>query len=211
MRRTGRRGRRNGRESRSRPLARSAGFLLASGAISALLSLGQGCGYTLGYRAREGLRTIAVPIAENDTLRRELEFPLTEAVVREIQRRTPLSIVDRDEADAVLHLRLIRFDQTVLVEGGDDEVREAGASMHVRVKLTDREGRPLLSRRGERLAEAAEFPVPEDLGLEAAAAAPGASAAASEAFRHLAERIVMLLEAPLGTLDAAGAPRSRRR
>ena len=46
----------------------------------------EGKARTLGTGATGG--QIAVPIFENRTLRRELEFPLTEAVVREIQVRT---------------------------------------------------------------------------------------------------------------------------
>jgi outer membrane lipopolysaccharide assembly protein LptE/RlpB len=143
------------------------------------------CGYHMGYRPRPGLRTIAVPIAENSSLRREVEFPLTEAIVREIQRRTPLVVVsDERAADATLKVTITRFTERVLVEGKNDEVLESAAQITLDVKLIERGGVEAVSRR---IAEMAEFPVAN--GTRFGEATP-------EALARLAERVVMLLEEP---------------
>ncbi len=155
-------------------------LVLAAEAITA------GCGYRLGYPGRAGVRTVAVPIAENQTLRREVEFPLTEAIVREIQRRTPLIVVGSPEAaDAVLEVTLSRFEERVLVEGESDEVLESAAILTARVRLLGRDGRPLLE---ERIVESAEFP---------AVAGGAAGDVAPQALERIAERVVMLLEEPV--------------
>jgi hypothetical protein len=152
-------------------------FFLAAIAASA-------CGYRLGYVPRANLRTIAIPIAENESLRREVEFPLTEAIVREVQRRTPLIVADAGRADAVLRVVIARFEERVLVEGKDDEVLEAAARITLDVRLIDRRGREILRRR---LDEIAEFPVSGNDRF---------ATAAPDALERLAERVVMLLEEP---------------
>lgn len=167
------------------------GFLLLGVAMALGLT---GCGYQLGYRAAEGVRTVAVPIFENETgprgsgSRRELEFELTKSVIREIQRRTPLIVVPNpDAADAVIRGSLKRIRESVVVEGPGDEVLRSSAQFElwVRVELPGRKPRTV------RLVEVAEFePGTSDTGTRDAAIAEPAT----EAFQRLAERVVMLLE-----------------
>jgi hypothetical protein len=170
----------------------------------AILAWAAGCGYHLGYQPRPGLTSIAVPIAENLSLRRELEFPLTEAIVREVQRRTPLRVLDRGRADAVLLVTIARAEKAVLVEGEKDIVEEAGATIYLDVRLVARDGTALIgtAERPVRLVESSEF-----LPLVEASY----DRAALDAFRSLAERVVMLLEAPIGTPAPGAAPRTRPR
>ncbi len=171
----------------------------ARAVLALALSLACGaCGYTAGFKPAGGVRTIAVPIFENRTLRRELEFPMTEAVVREIQRRTPLAVTSAEKADLVLRGEIERFDQTVLVEGPNDEVLESGAVIALGVSATDRRsGRtvfryagpaPTPGATGPALVESAQF---SNVNQE------GVGSATAEAFRELAERVVMLLEAEM--------------
>jgi hypothetical protein len=124
-------------------------FAVALGTAAAASSWA-GCGYTLGYRARDGIESIAVPVFENRSLRRELELVLTELVVREIQQRTPLRVTSRERADAVLLGAILRVDEKVLVEDDDDNVLESSATVRVAVELVDRSGRRIFRYGDER-------------------------------------------------------------
>ena len=46
-----------------------------------------GCGYVVGSPFRPDVRSVAVPIFQNDTYRKGVEFQLTEAVQKEMQQR----------------------------------------------------------------------------------------------------------------------------
>jgi hypothetical protein len=157
-----------------------------------------GCGYTMGFRPRAGIQSIAVPIFENKSLRRELEFPLTEAVVREIQRRTPLRITSPDKADWTLHGTIESFDQPVLVEGQQSTVLESSAVVSLGVVAVDREGRTVFRYTGPHarpgtdgpaLVESAQFPPIQGNAQGVTLVQPTA-----DVFVLLAERVVMLLE-----------------
>jgi hypothetical protein len=182
-----------------------------------------GCGYSVGFKPREfvapngerrPIRTIAVPIFENRSPRRELEFPLTEAVLREIQRRTPLIVTSPDKADVTLLGTIESFDQIVLVRGPNDTVLEQSANIVLGVRATDRAGQELFRYAGARAASATSGPAL----IEASRfAQPGGTTSltppaslvvpTAEAFENLAERVVMLLEARFSTPPNAAKPR----
>jgi outer membrane lipopolysaccharide assembly protein LptE/RlpB len=75
-----------------------------------------GCGYQIegkysttpnsGYKwqslYRQDVSTVAVPIFQNKTFSRGMEFQLTTAIVEQIESRTPYKVVDRSTADTVL-------------------------------------------------------------------------------------------------------------
>ena len=59
-------------------------------------------GYSTQSLYRGDVQTIAVPILENDTFDREVEMLLTDALIREIQERTPFRIASEATADTIL-------------------------------------------------------------------------------------------------------------
>src|SRR5687768_8924245 len=64
-----------------------------------------GCaGYQLGQRSlyRPDIRTVHVPVVQSDSYRRYLGERLTEAVVKQIELKTPYKVVGSDSADSVL-------------------------------------------------------------------------------------------------------------
>lgn len=87
--------------------------VILCGLLTCLLS---GCGYQQegkysdspnnGYKwqslYRQDVSTVAVPIFQNKTFFRGLEFQLTTAVDQQIEMRTPYKVVDRSVADTVL-------------------------------------------------------------------------------------------------------------
>ena len=92
-------------------------FLLCLAALLAALVAGCASDPTTGYVADSpfpaDVRTIAVPILENGTLVRDIEFELTDALIKEIQARTPYAIADTGQADTVLvgQVRHVELDQ----------------------------------------------------------------------------------------------------
>lgn len=101
-----------------------------------------GCGYIIGPAHDPQLTTITVPIFRNETFRRHLEYPLTEAVQKEIQKRTAMRIVHCSEAQTRLTGTIVDAGKTVLGENRFDDPRELQLGMTVRVKWEDlRNGR----------------------------------------------------------------------
>ncbi len=99
---------------------------------------------TVGYSFSPGypddVRTVAVPIWDvgPDVYRRELEFRLTEALVKRIELDTPYRVADRAEADTVLTGTIERVSQRVLASHPDTGLpREMEATMTVSYTWSD--------------------------------------------------------------------------
>ena len=96
-----------------------------------------GCGYMIGPAHDLELTTVAVPIFRNETFRRGLEYPLTEAVQKEIQKRTAMRIVKGSEAQTRLTGTIVDVGKSVLGENRFDDPRELQLGMTIRVKWED--------------------------------------------------------------------------
>ena len=61
---------------------------------------------TEGYAAvtpySQAFQTVAIPIIENETFARGIEFELTDALIKEIHARTPYRVTDQSRADTIL-------------------------------------------------------------------------------------------------------------
>ncbi len=70
-------------------------------------------GYSSKTTFREDISSVAVPIFTNDAYTRDVEFELTDALVKEIEARTPYKVTSQAKADTVLigHIRSIHLDQ----------------------------------------------------------------------------------------------------
>jgi hypothetical protein len=107
-----------------------------------------GCGYRMGGGFPPDVRTIEVPVFTSDSFRRDVEFQLTEAVQREIERRTHFRIVKGPVADTRLTGRIIEIRKDVLGENQFDDPRELQLSLAVEVVWEDlRSGRILSEQR----------------------------------------------------------------
>lgn len=107
-------------------------------AILALAALAAGCGYTTKPLTYDGVETVAVPVFRNNTLRRQHEFFLTDAVARMIQSRTRYRLVDADRADVVLEGEIAEYETPGLVEGRFDELVQSQVKVRVVVTVRDR-------------------------------------------------------------------------
>jgi hypothetical protein len=130
---------------------RLAAALFAAGvafSISACSSTGEFC--ILGYRAgslhaRE-YRTIRVPIFKNETFVRGIEFQLTEALIKQIELKTPWKVV-RDEAAADTELtgRIVVVAKRVIFPSPLNEIREGEVQLGVEVVWRDLRSGEILS------------------------------------------------------------------
>ena len=98
----------------------------------------------LGYHAGQdalydcSIHTVRVPIFENRTFVRGLEFELTRAVVREIELKTPYKVVGADcNADTELDGTIINFTKGTLNVDQLNEIREQETDLTVEVVWRD--------------------------------------------------------------------------
>ncbi len=113
--------------------------------VSVLLA--SGCAsYQFGSRSifREDVRTVYVPVARNDTFRHDLGPRLTEAVIRQIELRTPYKVTGDPAADSTLHIRLTHETKQVLTRAATNEPRALDAVASAVISWTDRRGEPIL-------------------------------------------------------------------
>ncbi|MDG2382050.1 MAG: LptE family protein [Pirellulaceae bacterium] len=120
---------------------------------------GAGCaGYRVGYKTlyRPDVATVHVPIFESDTFRRDMGERLTEAVVKQINVKTPYRVVTADRADSVLKGRILSESKNTIAENEYDIPRIYEVDLIVDVKW--------YGPQGELLSDAMTIPV-EDFFL----------------------------------------------
>lgn len=136
--------------TRSRRDASGSACVAAFAFIGVALLLSIGCaGYKIGTRNlyRNDVRTIHVPIIKSDSFRPELGVMLTEAVQKEIERRTPYKLTNVETADSVMTCRLTGDSKRVVGETITDEPRILQSVMNVEMSWTDRRGMVLVETR----------------------------------------------------------------
>jgi len=95
------------------------------------LLLPAGCGYSSKQLFPREYRTVAVPILANRTFYRGVEFDLTEALVKEIESRTPYKVVAEAGADTIVRGTVVSVSQRTL-----STTREGGLSEEMEVRIT---------------------------------------------------------------------------
>lgn len=154
-----------------------------------------GCaGYQIGSRSlyRPDIRTVHVPIVQSDSYRRYLGERLTEAVVKEIELKTPYKVVDADSADSVLSVRLASDSKRVLAENRFDEPRDIETDFFIQVSWVDRRGDLIMSHD-----DVPAAPLLLNVGQSANFVPEGGQSlvtAQQEALQRLAEQIVGQME-----------------
>ena len=91
------------------------------------------------------IATVHVPVFESDSLRRHLGERLTEAVVKQIELKTPYKVVSRGSADSVFVGRILSDRKRGLVENSYDEPRQLDVSINVQVSWINTRGQPIRS------------------------------------------------------------------
>lgn len=104
-------------------------------------------GYSFASPYDENVRTIAVDVFDNDTYEQGVELELTDALIKEIEARTPYKVTSASRADTILTGRIRRIERTQLsksqLTGLSEEVT---VSVTIDVHWRDlRTGQPLLA------------------------------------------------------------------
>lgn len=109
-----------------------------------------GCGYTQKELYPADIRTVGVPIFANRTFYQGTEFDLTEALIKEIELRTPYKTIESRSADSVLTGTIVAIEQNRL-----SQVRDVGLPQEIEVRYVvnfewknQRTGQTLRERRG---------------------------------------------------------------
>lgn len=107
-----------------------------------------GCGYSTQRPFPTDIQTVHVEMFQSREFRRELEFQLTEALIKRIEMDTPYRIAPRRTADVVLTGEVLRVENRTFGDDFDfDLPREIGSSVMVRFRLRDmRTGEVLVER-----------------------------------------------------------------
>jgi hypothetical protein len=165
---------------------------------AAALLCGSGCAaYRFGNESlyAPDVTTVYVPMIESDSFRRDLGERLTEAVVKEIEAKTPYKVVGTPDADSILGARLVSQRKHVTVENQNDDPRAIDIAMAAEVSW--------ISRRQQPLCPPTTIPLPAELFIpmgQTAALLPEAGQSVESqnqvAIERLAQQIVATMEEP---------------
>ncbi len=114
-------------------------------ALGAAVLGSTGCGYSNDSLHRDSVRTVYVEMFESREFRREIEFKLTEALRKEIERSTPYRNAPRNRADTIIEGEVLEWREASI---GKDFVmnrsREIAGSLAIRYRWQDRRTGKLL-------------------------------------------------------------------
>ena len=128
-------------------------MILRLAVLAAALMAVVGCaGYKIGPvkpKLMEGVQTIAVPTFRNETLEPRIEVLLASAIIKQIQQDGTYRVVRENEADAILHGRLVEIRRRPArsVRGNVLQTREFTLELNVHYSVVNRvTGRELEAR-----------------------------------------------------------------
>ena len=171
-------------------------FLILT-AVSCLLLALTGCqAYNLGNQGLfpTDIRTVGVSIAANETWRHGYGERLTEALVREIETRTPFKVVPESRADTILKVTIVDENKNVTFQNDWLDPRELLFNMTVRVQWIDRRtmeerGAQNFNMREDALTISASAPLVTEVGQSNATTS-------QTVIQNLAQNIVGMMENP---------------
>jgi hypothetical protein len=152
--------------------------------------------YLIGHQTLypPDIRTVYVPMFDSTSFRRYLGERLTEAVVKEIEVRTPYKVVNSPDADSILSGRILTENKNPLASAPTAEPRYLTYQMNVEVSW--------VNRTGKTIQPIGAIPVPQSIAQISlnSAFAPEAGMSVTTAqqadIERLARQIVSLMEAP---------------
>ena len=119
------------REPRSRLAHVNSHRLLLVVALITALNAGGCASYQIGNQSlyRPDIRTVYVPMFESESYRRNLGERLTEAVIKEIESKTPYKVVHTPNADSVLSGRIVTETKRVIAKDDNNQPRDKVAQL----------------------------------------------------------------------------------
>jgi hypothetical protein len=107
-----------------------------------------GCGYSTKRPFSTDIQTVHVEMFQSKEFRRELEFRLTESLIKRIELDTPYRVAPRNTADALMTGEILKVEnRTFGLDFNTNLPREIGSTVVVRFRLQDlRSGDILVDR-----------------------------------------------------------------
>lgn len=122
------------------------------------------CGYQIAGRGghiQSGPKSIAIPVFENKTMEPIVEEELTPAVIREFIKDSRVEVVDRSQADLVLHGSVISYGESPLSFDQNQNVLEYRITVTTHLRLLQPSTNKILWERD--VTESAEYRVSSDV------------------------------------------------
>ena len=120
------------------PRQRGQRLVTGRSTLALVLLAACGCGYSSDGLYRKNIRTVYVEMFHSKEFRRGIEFQLTEALRKQIDRMTPYKNAPREKADTILSGEILEWREATL---GHDMItalpRETAATMSVRYRWQD--------------------------------------------------------------------------
>lgn len=126
---------------RSSALSRTAPFVISFFALSVFWACGP---YSFSSSGNTGLKSVAVPVFNDQTAEFGIKEQLTNAIVEAFTRDNNLKIADRRVADAIVNGTLLRVVEQAGVYTKTEQVQEIRVSLTVRVKYEEVKKRKVL-------------------------------------------------------------------
>lgn len=161
-----------------------------------LLALAGCAAYQVGTQSlyAPDVTTVYVPMIESDSYRRDLGERLTEAVVKEIELKTPFKVVSTPDADSVLSARLVSDQRKALVENAYDEPRLSETSLWAEVTWLNRRRLPIVP--AQTLVLPPELVVINQTSNLIPEVGQSVATSQQQAIERLAQQIVSTMEEP---------------
>ncbi len=156
-----------------------------------------GCAsYRVGNRTlyAPDVQTVYVPMIESTSFRRDLGERLTEAVVKEIELKTPFKVVGTPDADSILSARMVGDTKRVTIENQNDDPRAVEFSFAVEISWLNCRRMPIQAPTTLALPPAL-LPV-SNTSMLIAEAGQSTATAQQQAIGRLAQQIVSTMEEP---------------
>ena len=138
--------------------------------------------------------TVYVPMIESDSFRRDMGERLTEAVIKEIELKTPYKVVGTPDADSILAVTLQGDSRHLLAENSFDDPRLSESVVFSQVSWLNRRRLPMAPPQSIALP-------PELVGIDQTAnlvpeAGQSVATSQQQAIERLAQQIVGTMETP---------------
>jgi len=171
-------------------------MLRAHISFSVLLALSGCAAYQVGTDSlyAPDVATVYVPMIESDSYRRDLGERLTEAVIKEIELKTPYKVVGTPDADSVLSARLVSDHRRVQAENIYDDPRLYQDSLFAEVTWLNRRRTPIVPM--QTMALPTELVSVSQTGTLIPEAGQSVANTQQQAIQNLAQQIVSTMEEP---------------
>jgi len=145
------------------------------------------CGYSTGIRVADRMRSVGVPFFGNETLERDIERPMQDALTSAIRSLTDVPIGEPATSEVVLRGVILEYHRRGGIRSTDNELLETGLYVQAEAGLYDNAtDRPLGPQRRAQVWIGYVLDDPT-----------AASDAQDRAIRYVAEELVLDLFAPL--------------